>query len=155
MSATNISFDQIPAPVIECMMFTERKVNQHPTLDYKLLELVRLYVAHLNQCAYCVDMHVKEARAAGESDVRLNLVPLWQETNLFSSKEQAIFAWTEAVTHVADTGLAEFKSRFEQLSEHLSRDEIAELNLAINQINSWTRIAKPFGFEAGGYVVQS
>ena len=107
-------------------------------LDARLRELVRLRASQLNGCAYCVDMHTTDARAAGETDQRLALVPVWHEAALFSERERAALALTEAVTlcaqtHVPDTAWA-------AAAAHFSPDELGALVALIVTINAWNAI---------------
>ena len=107
-------------------------------LDARLRELVRLRASQLNGCAYCVDMHTKDARAAGETEERLQTLTVWRDTPFFSDEERAALAFTEAVTlmnvdHVPDEA-------FEAVSRHYGEDEIAALVGLIVAINAWNAI---------------
>ncbi|NQY87737.1 MAG: carboxymuconolactone decarboxylase family protein [Colwellia sp.] len=106
----------------------------------------------INQCAYCIEMHFKEAVAAGESKLRVYSSFAWQETSFYNGSEQALLAWTESVTMLNDT-TAQRQQSFTNLSKYFSQDDIANSSLSIIKINSWVRLAKPFGFEAGAYQV--
>jgi len=108
-------------------------------LDPKLLHLTRLRASQINGCAYCVDMHVKEARRDGLSEQWINLVCAWRGSPVFDARERAVLAWTEALTNVAASGAPD--ADFEPLREHFSDEEIAELTVAIGVINVWNRIA--------------
>lgn len=134
---------------MSCMMQTEHYLN-NIDLDHKLLELMRFYVSQLNGCAYCIDMHFKEAIAAGETEQRLYSVSMWRDTNFYSEAERAMFAWAESVTQLSDDALTQ-QPIFDELSRHFSVSEMANLTLAVSQINSWNRLARSFGFEAGSY----
>ncbi|MBL4823356.1 MAG: carboxymuconolactone decarboxylase family protein [Colwellia sp.] len=116
------------------------------------MELLRYRVSVINQCAYCIEMHFKEAVAAGESELRVYSSSAWQETNFYNGSEQALLAWAESVTLLNDT-TDQRQQAFTNLNKHFSQDDIANLTLAIVQINAWVRLAKPFGFEAGAYQV--
>jgi AhpD family alkylhydroperoxidase len=121
----------------------------HSGLELKLLELVRLRASLLNGCAYCVDMHTKDARAEGETEQRLFAVPVWRETPFFTDRERAALAWTEAVTlvgkdHVPDDVFAAARSQF-------SEKELVDLTLAIVAINNWNRLAISFRAVPGSY----
>lgn len=148
--STRISFPEIPADLIGCLMSGENYVNS-VGLDQKLLELVRFYVSEINRCAYCIDMHFKEAVEAGEDPQRLYSVRAYAETGYYSEEERAILAWAEAVTQISEDH--NIPALFEKLSKHFSKEVIANLTMVIIQINSWTRLAKSFGFEAGSYKV--
>lgn len=120
-------------------------------LDYKILELVRLRVSQINSCAYCLDMHYKEATHAGETPLRLISVSAWRETNYYTPQEQAALAFAETLTHMP----AEENSDaiHEELNKHFSKEEIADLTMAIIQINSWNRLVRSFGPTPGLYKV--
>src|SRR5918912_1136448 len=118
-------------------------------LEPALLELVRLRASYINGCAYCVDMHTKDARAAGESEQRLFAVPVWRETPFFTPRERAALAWTEAVTELARTGVPD--DVYEQASAEFSESELVDLTMAVVAINGWNRLAVSFRTEPGSY----
>ena len=122
---------------------------RHSGLELKLLELVRLRASLLNGCAYCVDMHTKDARAEGETEQRLFAVPVWRETPFFSERERAALAWTEAVTLVGKDHVPD--EVFEMARSQFSEKELVDLTLAIVAINSWNRLAISFRAEPGSY----
>jgi len=121
------------------------------SLDFKLLELIRLRVSQINGCAYCVDMHFKEAEAAGENIQRLYSVSCWRETPYYTARERAALAWAEAVTMVADSGIPD--ELYDEVREHFSKEEIANLSLAVSTINGWNRLVMSFRFEPGTHSV--
>ncbi|CAH0311759.1 Alkyl hydroperoxide reductase AhpD [Massilia sp. Bi118] len=114
-------------------------------LEHSLLELVKLRASQINGCGYCVDMHAKDARAAGESERRLYAVAVWRETPFFSPRERAALAWTEALTRLSRQPALE--ADFAALKEHFSEREMVDLGLAISAINSWNRLAVGFGLQ--------
>ena len=117
-------------------------------LDHALLELVKTRASQLNSCAYCIDMHTKDARAAGESEQRLYGLSAWREAPYYSERERAALAWTEAVTHIhGDIG----DELFEPLRAHFSDKEVVDLTLAVIAINSWNRMAVSFRTLPGSY----
>jgi AhpD family alkylhydroperoxidase len=118
-------------------------------LEPSLLELVKMRSSQLNGCAYCLDMHSKDARAAGETEQRLYLLDAWRETSLYSERERAALAWTEAVTLVADSHVPE--EVYEEASKHFTEEELVALTLAIVAINGWNRLNIAFRIEAGNY----
>ncbi|MEP3388499.1 MAG: carboxymuconolactone decarboxylase family protein [Reichenbachiella sp.] len=120
-------------------------------LEKDLLMLVDYRVSQINGCAFCLDMHFKEAVAAGESTVRLSMTSAWNETELFSEKEKAVLAYAEAVTLLSEHDIEE--SVYEPLEKFFSQDQIAALTLAIVRINCWNRFMKAFKTRAGEYVV--
>jgi AhpD family alkylhydroperoxidase len=119
------------------------------SLEHSLLELVKMRSSQLNGCAYCLDMHSKDARAAGETEQRLYLLDAWRETSLYSERERAALAWTEAVTLVADSRVPD--DVHEEASKHFSEEELVALTLAIVAINGWNRLNIAFRIEAGNY----
>ena len=118
-------------------------------LEHSLLELVKMRASQLNGCAYCLDMHSKDARAAGESEQRLYLLGAWRETSLYSERERAALAWTEAVTLVTDGHVPD--DAYDLASSHFTEDELVSLTLAIVAVNGWNRLNIAFRIEAGGY----
>jgi AhpD family alkylhydroperoxidase len=133
---------------IHAVMNLERIINASG-LDLPLLQLVKTRASQLNGCAYCIDMHTKDARAGGETEQRLYALSAWRETPFFTAHERAALAWTEAVTniqqgHASDEAYAEVRREF-------SEQELVRLTLAIAQINTWNRIAIGFRAEPGIY----
>lgn len=118
-------------------------------LEHTLLELVKTRASQINGCAYCVDMHTQDARAAGESEQRLYTLSVWRETPFFSDRERAALAWTEAVTTVANGHPSD--EAFQALRQHFTDKEIVDLTMAIVTINGWNRLSIAMGTEAGTY----
>jgi len=108
-------------------------------LEYSLYELVKMRASQINGCAFCLHMHSKDARAAGETEERLYLLNAWRESSLYTPRERAALAWTEALTLVAQTGAPD--ADYEGLKPHFSESEIVNLTLLIGLINSWNRMA--------------
>ena len=118
-------------------------------LEHSLLLLVKMRASQINGCAYCLDMHSKDARAEGETEQRLYTLNAWRETPFFSSRERSALAWTEALTLISKTHAPD--EVFEELRAHFSEREIADLTLAIGAINAWNRFAISFRVEVGKY----
>ncbi len=118
-------------------------------LEHSLLELVKMRASQINGCAYCIDMHTKDARAAGETEQRLYLLDAWREAPLYTERERAALAWTEAVTLVADGHVPD--DAYEEASNNFTEDELVSLTLAIIAVNSWNRMNIAFRMEAGSY----
>jgi AhpD family alkylhydroperoxidase len=112
------------------------------SLPRELLELVKLRVSMLNGCAYCVNMHWTNLRAAGESEQRLYSLSAWREQSGYSPRERAALAWAESLTLVAATGVPD--AVFAEISEHFSPKEIADLSYAVAAINAWNRLCVAF-----------
>jgi AhpD family alkylhydroperoxidase len=118
-------------------------------LEHPLLELVKLRASYLNGCAFCVDMHTKDARAAGETEQRLYAVPVWRETPFFTARERAALAWTEAVTDIARSRVDD--DVYAEARAHFDEAELVELTLAVIAINGWNRLAVAFRTDVGRY----
>ncbi len=106
--------------------------------DHRLRELVRIRASQLNGCAYCIDMHTKDARAAGETEQRIYALPAWRETPFFSARERAALAFTEAVTLLAQTHVP--AAAYDEVAAVYSPDEIAALVSLITVINAWNTV---------------
>ncbi len=118
-------------------------------LEPSLLDLVRTRASQINGCAYCIDMHTKDARARGESEQRLYELDAWRETSFYTERERAALTWTEAVTlitygHVPD-------AIYNEVRQHLSEEELVNLTLAVVAINGWNRFAISFRTVPGTY----
>jgi AhpD family alkylhydroperoxidase len=135
--------------VFQAMLALETYVRKSSGLDPSLLELVRMRSSQINGCAYCLDMHSKDARAAGETEQRLYCLPAWRETPFYSERERAALAWTEAVTQVSDDHVPD--AVFELARKEFSEEELAELTLAIVAINGWNRLCIAFRAPPGIY----
>jgi AhpD family alkylhydroperoxidase len=118
-------------------------------LDPILLELVKMRASQLNGCAYCLDMHSKDARAHGETEQRLYTLTAWRETPFFTDRERAALAWTEAVTLVGETHVPD--DVFEEARRHFSDEELVNLTMAIVAINGWNRLSIAFRAVPGTY----
>lgn len=114
-----------------------------------LIELVKMRASQINGCAYCLDMHSKDARAAGETEQRLYALNAWRETPFFTDRERAALAWTEAVTLVADGHVPD--QVYEETRKYFSEDEMVNLTMAIVTINSWNRLSIAFRAVPGAY----
>ena len=108
-------------------------------LEPSLLELVRIRASQINGCGYCLAMHHRDARAAGEQQTRLDTVSAWRETPFFTAREEAALAWCEALTELSRAGAP--ADRYEALAKEFSPEEIAALTFAIVAINGWNRLA--------------
>ena len=118
-------------------------------LEPDLIELVKLRASQINGCAYCIDMHTKDARTNGESEQRLYAVSAWHEAPFYSERERAGLGWAEAVTLVGDTHVPD--EVYAQARKHFSEKELVDLTLAIVAINGWNRLAISFRTLAGSY----
>lgn len=112
------------------------------TIDEKLKSLVELRVSQINGCAYCLDLHARQARELGEKQQRLDCIAAWQEYPLFDEREKAAFTWAEAITKISETHAPDVI--YEQLREHFSDEEVVDLTLIISFMNTWNRLAIGF-----------
>lgn len=118
-------------------------------LEHSLLHLVKMRASQINGCAYCIDMHSKDARAEGETEQRLYELDAWRETPFYSERERAALAWAEAVTLVAQGHVPD--EVYEQARRQFSEKELVDLTVAVIAINSWNRMAISFRAPAGTY----
>ena len=118
-------------------------------LDERLIELVKTRASQINGCAYCLDMHTKNARANGETEQRLYALNAWRETPFFSERERAALAWTEAVTCVSEGHVPD--DVYELVRKHFEEKELVDLTLAIAAINGRNRLAIAFRKVPGSY----
>jgi AhpD family alkylhydroperoxidase len=119
------------------------------SLEKPLLRLIRMRVSQINGCAFCLDMHSKDARAGGESEQRLYVLDAWREAPFYSERERAALAWAEALTLIADGHAPD--AVYEEARRVFSERELVELSLAIVAINSWNRFSIAFRVVAGSY----
>lgn len=122
---------------------------RHSGLEPSLIELIKLRASYMNGCAYCVDMHSKDARVDGETEQRIYAVPVWRETPFFSDRERAALAFTEAVTAIGQAGVPD--DVYDEAKRFFSQDELVKLTMAIVTINAWNRVAITFRTEPGTY----
>ncbi|WP_050436082.1 carboxymuconolactone decarboxylase family protein [Chondromyces crocatus] len=118
-------------------------------LEKKLLVLIDMRASQINGCAYCIDMHSKDARAAGETEQRLYALSAWRDTPFFTDREQLALEWTEAVTRIADHHVSD--DLYARAREHFTEQELVALNLAVATINAWNRMAIAFRSVPGAY----
>ena len=143
-----IEYAKVAAGALAAMRGLESYVHGSG-LEPALLELVKMRASQLNGCAYCLDMHSKDARAAGEKEQRLNTLAAWHETPFFSERERAALAWTEAVTLVGTTHVPD--EAFEAARGQFSERELVDLTVAVVAINGWNRLAIAFRSLPGSY----
>jgi AhpD family alkylhydroperoxidase len=113
--------------------------------------LVQLRVSQINGCGWCIDMHAKEAVAAGETQVRLNLVAAWRHANVFTEAEQAALALAEEGTRIADASVGVSDDTWDQVRKHYDDDQIAALVCLIAQINAANRLSVMLNYQGGSY----
>ena len=118
-------------------------------LESGLIDLVNFRVSQINGCAYCLDMHSKDLRAAGETEQRLYMLEAWREAPVYSERERAALAWAEAMTLLTNKEVPD--DVYEQARAQFTEQELATLSLAVVAINSWNRLNIAFRTPAGGY----
>ncbi|MER8708208.1 carboxymuconolactone decarboxylase family protein [Mesorhizobium sp. M1088] len=130
------------APEIMKAVSALNKAVDECGLEKSLLHLIKLRASQINGCSYCVEMHSREARRDGESEQRLYLVSAWKESPLFSERERAALAWTDALTRIADNGVSD--ELYARTLEYFSEQELVKLSVALGMINTWNRLCVPF-----------
>jgi AhpD family alkylhydroperoxidase len=145
---TRIAYMKVAPGAYKAMLGLEDYLHQCG-LDLSLLDLVKLRVSQVNGCAYCIDMHWKDLRAAGESEQRLYGLDAWEESPYYTERERAALAWAEAVTKLWEGHVRD--EVYEKVRKHFSEKELADLTLAVAAINAWNRLAIAGRTEAGNY----
>lgn len=116
----------------------DRFVVKESGLEPRYIHLIKLLASHINGCAYCVDMHIKEARHSGLPDQWINLVNVWRESPVYNDAERAVLGWTDALTRLSDTRAPD--EAFEPLKVHFTDEQIANITVAVSTINVWNRV---------------
>jgi AhpD family alkylhydroperoxidase len=122
-------------------------------LDHALVHILTLRASQINGCAYCIDMHWKDARAAGETEQRLYGLQAWRESSYYTDRERAALEWTEALTNITDGHMPDHI--YDQVRGFFTEKELADLTWAVAAINAWNRVAIAFRTEAGSYKPRS
>ena len=143
-----VAYAKVAPGTIVAMRALDQYVTQSG-LEPALLDLVKIRASQLNGCAYCVDMHTKDARARGESEQRLYALPVWHETPFFTDRERAALAWTEAITLLS--GHRPTEELYEGARQHFSEKQLVDLTMAIIAINGWNRLSVAFRTVPGTY----
>ncbi len=144
-----LNYMQAAPAAFQAMLGLQAQVDQCG-LEYALLELVKMRASQINGCAYCLDMHSKDARAAGETEQRLYLLNAWREAPFYSARERAALAWTEALTQLNGPEPVP-DDLYQSVRAEFSETELAQLSFAIIAINGWNRLAIGFQAEPGHY----
>ncbi len=144
-----LEYAKVAPGIREAMLGLERYVAKNRNLPRPLLNLVKTRASQINRCAWCLDMHTKDAIADGEDPQRLYALDAWRDTPFFTAKERAALAWTEAVTLLADQDITDVL--FEEVRKHFSEKDLADLTLAVVAINGWNRLNVPFRTPVGDY----
>ena len=143
-----LDYSQAAPGAARALMQLEQYVRS-TDLEPALLALVKTRASQLNGCAFCIDMHTKEARRRGEAEERLFALSAWRETPFFSRRERAALAWTETITRIGDTQAPD--EVYEAARRHFSEEELVNLTLAIATVNAWNRMAVGFRLVPGSF----
>ena len=130
-------------------MYEIEKYIDNSGLQTPLIQLVKSRVSQINGCAYCIDMHTKEARQAGETEQRLYTLSVWQDTSFFSKRERAALQWTEALTRISETDVSD--ELYESVRKHFADADLIALTMVVIAINGWNRLAISFRNIPGSY----
>lgn len=145
---SRMEYGEVAPGARDAMLGLERYVHGSG-LEPALLELVKIRASQINGCAYCLDMHTKDARAKGEKEQRLYAVAAWHEAPFFTERERAALAWTEAITRVSQAHVPD--ETYEAARKQFKEKELVDLTLAIVAINGWNRLAIAFRTVPGTY----
>ncbi|ASK60754.1 hypothetical protein CFK37_00290 [Virgibacillus phasianinus] len=137
------------APDAAKIMIEFEKYTKASNLDAALLELVKTRASQINGCAFCLDMHTKDARAKGETEQRLYALNAWRETDFYTKKERVALALTEAITQISTNSISD--QLYDSVREHFNEKDFVDLVYAINTINSWNRLAITMRAVPGDY----
>ena len=133
--------------MVQAMLKLSHEVSAN--LEPSLFELVKIRASQINSCAYCIDMHTKDARLRGETEQRIYALSAWRETPFYTDRERAALEWTEAVTRLSTGDVSD--ELHARVSAHFTEAELVALTLGIVVINGWNRLAVPFRAPAGTY----
>ena len=143
-----IEYDKVAPGAFRAMLGLEKYLHTSG-LEASLLHLIKMRASQINGCAYCLDMHSKDARAGGETEQRLYLLNAWREAPFYTERERAAFEWTEALTLISENHVPD--EIYNHVREHFSEQELVDLSLAVVTINAWNRLAISFRSEPGEY----
>lgn len=125
------------------------RIARSKGIERKLLLLIKTRVSQMNGCAYCIDMHTKDARAEGETEQRLYELSAWRETPFYSDRERAALEWAETLTRIGSHHVSD--ELYRRTLEHFTEEELVGLTFGVIAINCWNRVAIPFRAEVGSY----
>ena len=143
-----ISYSELPKGAYAALAGIQSYVD-HSGLDHSLVHLIKLRVSYINSCAYCIDMHYKDAIASGEDAKRLYSLPAWRETPYYTPQEQAVLAFAEELTYLPANKNAD--NIHDELNKFYSKDEIGKITMAVIAINMWNRFVRSNGPTPGVY----
>ncbi len=139
---TRFDFSKAAPEAYLAVAALDKYVREDSGIDHKLLHMIKLRASQINGCAYCVDMHVKEARRDGCSEQWINLISVWRESPVYDDRERAVLAWTEALTNIAETRAPD--ADYELIRSFFSEADTTKLSVAIATINVWNRLCVAF-----------
>lgn len=143
-----LNYRTVAPQALKGMMALEKYVAGSG-LEHRLYELVKLRASQINRCAYCLDMHSKDARKAGETEQRIYALSAWKETSFYTERERAALAWTEAMTLISENDMSD--ALYQEVTKHFNDQDLVALTMAIVAINGWNRLAIGFRVEPGSY----
>jgi AhpD family alkylhydroperoxidase len=146
-----LNYAEVAPNALKAMLELEKYVHSSG-LEHSLYELAKTRASQINGCAYCLDMHTKDARKAGETEQRLYALNAWRETPFFTDRERVALAWTKALTVISQNDVPD--SLYAATREHFNVEEIVALTMAIIAINGWNRLAISFRTVPGSYKTQ-
>ena len=150
MEKERIAYAEMPKGLYAAMLNTEKYLKESG-LPVSLVELIKTRASQINKCGYCLDMHHKDALKLGETFQRLYLLPAWEESPVYTEEEKAVLNLTDKVTEISKQSAHEIEEAYNRVSAFYSKAEIANIVLAITQINAWNRLAITFGNIPGSY----
>lgn len=143
-----LNYSEAALEAIKGMLELEKFIASSE-LEQSLYELVKTRASQINGCAYCLDMHTKDARKAGETEQRLYALSAWRETSFYTDRERAALAWTESLTLISENDVPD--ALYEAESKYFNEKELVALTMAIVAINGWNRLAISFRHVPGSY----
>lgn len=143
-----LNYSKVEPKALKAMLGLE-SYAANSGLEHSLYELIKTRASQINGCAYCLDMHTKDARAAGETEQRLYALSAWRETPFYTDRERAALEWTEALTLISEVEISD--ALYESVRRHFTENEMVMLSMAIIAINGWNRLAIGFGTVPGSY----
>lgn len=144
-----ITFEEIPSGFYPLMQNIEAYLKK--SISHSMLHLIKVRASQINGCGFCLDMHHKDAIKAGEDFQRLYLLPAWKESPVYTDAEKAVLNLTDTLTKISEADPDEIAGAYATVARHFTKQEVANIILAICQINSWNRIAISFGTVPGSY----
>lgn len=150
MSNKRLDYYNAAPGALKGMMELEKFVHSSK-MDKSLFELIKMRASQINGCAYCIDMHSKDARKAGETEQRLYALSAWREAPFFTDRERAALEWTEELTLISQNEVSD--NLYNNMRQYFTEEELVTLTMAVVAINGWNRLAISFRSEVGSYEV--